>query len=122
MTRANCTLDGAGVAAGASDAVRDFTYHERQFLKALDYECVRFLVVGSWASDFHGLVLDPADLDVLIGTDPGNAQVLPAGLELGSCGTGQLSADTPRRARAVQAESRHFRHESCRCADSRARS
>jgi len=65
---------GAGVAAGASDAVRDFTYHERQFLKALDYECVRFLVVGSWASGFHGLVLDPADLDVLIGTDPGNAQ------------------------------------------------
>jgi hypothetical protein len=54
--------------------VRDFTYHERQFLNALDDECVRFLVVGSWAPALHGLALEPADLDVLIGTDPGNVQ------------------------------------------------
>jgi len=47
----------------------DFTYHERQFLNALDDECVRFLVVGSWALALHGIALEPVDLDVLIGTD-----------------------------------------------------
>lgn len=54
--------------------MRDFSYHERQFLKALDDECVRFLVAGSWAAALHGLALEPADLDVLIGTDADNVQ------------------------------------------------
>jgi hypothetical protein len=64
--------------AGARDRrltrLRDFTYHERRFLKALDEEGVQFLVVGSWAPALHGLALAPADLDVLIGTDAGNVQ------------------------------------------------
>lgn len=55
-------------------AVRDFTYHERRFLKALDEEGVQFLVVGSWAPALHGVALEPADLNVLIGTDAGNVQ------------------------------------------------
>lgn len=54
--------------------MRDFTYHERRFLKALDEEGVQFLVVGSWAPALHGLALEPVDLDVLIGTDAGNVQ------------------------------------------------
>jgi len=54
--------------------LRDFTYHERRFLRALDEEGVQFLVVGSWAPALHGLALEPADLDVLIGTDAGNVQ------------------------------------------------
>jgi hypothetical protein len=54
--------------------LRDFTYHERRFLKALDEEGVQFLVVGSWAPALHGMALEPVDLDVLIGTDADNVQ------------------------------------------------
>jgi hypothetical protein len=54
--------------------VRDFTYYERQFIKALDHECVRFLIVGSWASALHGVSVNPRDLVVLIGIDADNVQ------------------------------------------------
>lgn len=48
--------------------MRAFSYHERQFIKALDDECVRFLM-GSWALALHGVSVNPRDLDVLIGIE-----------------------------------------------------
>ena len=54
--------------------MRDLTLHERVFIKALQDEGVQFLIVGSWALALHGVLVNPQDLDVLIGTDLANAQ------------------------------------------------
>lgn len=68
------TLDRDAVTAGPTRRLRDLTYHERQFINALENEAARFLVVGSWAVCLHGISVNPQDLDVLIGTDTDNVQ------------------------------------------------
>lgn len=68
------SLDLACVTAGPSRRLRDLTYHERRFIRALEDEAARFLIVGSWAVGLYGASLNPQDLDVLIGTETDNVR------------------------------------------------
>jgi hypothetical protein len=54
--------------------MRDLNLHEQRFIRALEGEAVRYLVIGSWALRLHGVSIEPHDIDVLIGTDPGNTR------------------------------------------------